>query len=1210
MYKPNNKKMLTVLIAVAMIFSAFAILSFAAEPAYASSSGSFTLDPTVFAVTSATTVVANGGSFGSGATIVFYASLTNSFTSSSTKLGTVTLSPGSTTLSNTVVKFSTSSLTAGDTYYTAASDDSGATYAAGPQITVSAATPSITLSPTTQQPGNTVTLTGTGFDTGSTVTVYLNYAGGSVLLSSVSYASLESGVTFTVPTNEPQGTYTVVAQESSSSSTNYGITADASLTIAPVVTVSPSSISGATTSTFTLTGHGFPASDSFSASTSLNPKSSITVDGVQALNPAFTTDATGSFSVTTTGLVSAITPTATTGTAAISMEDSSGTSFASVGSILLSVPNPSALGFSFAITPTSTNVYNVNDSVAISVWNFPASQSVQFFMGSISVGTITTDSNGAGTLSTVVPPIPGGSYSPTAVASSSHLSTQVTTGTSSYTIAPYFQAVDPTGAVLLASGASSGEYVPSSGLITIQAFGLNPSSNGYDVYDSIVAPSSSGMGVYASGLVTTVSVGSETSNLLAPATNGTLIFTYSPGYATLTSPPSTGTAGDISFNVASVVSNTAYSYTSAYYAIGSVTFTHPTALQIIDSGSTGHSLAVSGLIPYGATLYPGVVNTYNAFIGGTELTLKFTNHNGVVVTGTTFDSGDTAITYTAPSLTGLFNFSIVYNGQSISTAPGVQQVVVSSSGSSVSSGSLVLVPTTTGYDVVGYGYDQAATSVKFFYSTFSGPSSGTSETLTDGAFVDTSTMATAQSGPAGTYSVWTATTVSATTYFVYSSYTIVTNVTLSDSQTGLYHGYVGDTVTLGATGLSPSSFYTIYFDNLEVGTFTTNSAGTVSGKTFKVPVVQPGMYDVNLTSITGPAANNTTMPSTASVVASAGFKVLAVPSITLSTDAPVAFPGQLVTFAWTPATAPAHAPGYNSQYGPVEVTVLLNGTAYTTEPAAFAYSAGAVTYLNGSFLMPNGLVGSYYYVTFSWTQAVFPSAVTSVPVYHSYTQSTGAYIQLVSGNGALLTGISSSQIASLLTSISNQITTSMKIPLNELNASVASIKGLTANITTAFGTMTTTLSAINATVASIESGQVLVQTDLGSIKTSLSSLNASITAFNGNVATISTTLGNVQTSLSSIGTQVTTNGNGIATITTDLGTLSGTVKSMNGTVGTISTNLGTLNANVTKISSPISSLEIFLIVIIVLVLITLVLSFLAISSVNRVSKKFEEQKKQ
>ncbi|MEM0159653.1 MAG: hypothetical protein QW393_02725, partial [Candidatus Micrarchaeaceae archaeon] len=89
MFKPNNKKMLTVLIAVAMIFSAFAILSFAAQPAFAAASGTVTYSPTTLGVNAAaphakipvtTTVFVSGGTFSSGATVYFYLSTTDSAT--------------------------------------------------------------------------------------------------------------------------------------------------------------------------------------------------------------------------------------------------------------------------------------------------------------------------------------------------------------------------------------------------------------------------------------------------------------------------------------------------------------------------------------------------------------------------------------------------------------------------------------------------------------------------------------------------------------------------------------------------------------------------------------------------------------------------------------------------------------------------------------------------------------------------------------------------------------------------------------------------------------------------------------------------------------------------------------------------------------------------------------------------------------------------
>jgi len=1120
MNKLSTKKMLTVLITLAMVFSALAVLSIVAQPAYAAS-GSITLDPTVFAINTATITLANGGTFGAGATVTFYMSPTTTFTSSSTPIGTFTLPAGTTTLSNAVVTLKIPSGTAAGSYYVAASD-TGTTFTSPVPITVSSLVPTITVSPSSAAAGSTVTLTGSGFDSGSTITVYLNYASGPVLLSSVSAAALSVGVPVTVPTNEPTATYNIVAQESSSSSPNYGITADTSLTITPAVIVSPSSISGAVTSTFTLTGYDFPADDSFAASTSLKPTDTITVAGVDALNPAFTSSSTGSFTVTVTGLTSAIT---VYGQAYISVTDETPITFSDVGTVIVSSPNPSALGFTFSITPTYGTTYNVNDSVAITVYNFLASQNVQFFLGATLVGSLTTDSNGAGTLSTVVPPLPAGTYTPTAVVPSQHL---VAVGTS-YTISASFEAVDPTGALLNVASPTYGEYIPSNGMITVRAFGLNPSLNTYDFYDSIVAPPPTG--VYASGLVVSISVGTGTSDLMQPAPNGTLIFTYSPDYAAIA--PSTGTPGVITSAVSGVLPYGSATASYQYYAIGPVVFTSPSPLEIYAASSTGNSLSITGLIPVTAALYPGVTNEYNAYIGTSELTLTFTNPSGVTVTGTVFNAGDKSITFATPSTPGIYNFSITFNGQSVSSAVGVQTIVVSSSGSSPSSGTLVLLPTSTGWDVVGFGYEQSLGTVDFYYMTDTGRSSPVSETLTDGAFVDTSTLATAPSEPAGTYSVFTEVTVSGANYFVYSSYTVTASLTITSPSPA--SGPIGTSITASATGLEANAYYDVYFAGMYMEALETSSAGTIS-ITITVPLVPPGTYNITIT----PVGSTT-------VVASAPFAVTAPTTLTLSLvqgdETSTAFPGELVNFVWKPSSPP-NTP--TSPYGPITVTVYLNGSTYTSIPAAFNPSAKT---LSGSFLAPNAAAGSYWGVSLGWSQIDYTtstlsgSTLSATPI--SYTGHTEAYLGLVSGGGALVVGINSSSIATIITSA---ISSAMKVPLSELNASVVSINNAVATIKTAFGNMTATLKAINASVAGIVSGQAIVVTELGTVETSLASLNASVLAVNAGIVTLQTSVGSVQTSL-----------NNLAPVISDI----------NGTVMMINTTVGNINMNLTEFSNMI-----------------------------------------
>ncbi|MEM0135763.1 MAG: hypothetical protein QXU18_11180, partial [Thermoplasmatales archaeon] len=279
-------------------------------------------------------------------------------------------------------------------------------------------------------------------------------------------------------------------------------------------------------------------------------------------------------------------------------------------------------------------------------------------------------------------------------------------------------------------------------------------------------------------------------------------------------------------------------------------------------------------------------------------------------------------------------------------------------------------------------------------------------------------------------------------------------------------------------------------------------------------------------------------------------------------------------------------------------------------------------YLNGSFNAPNQGNGSYWIVSYEWTQNYLSSSSASGLSFIAYSGTSGTmvpptYLKLYEGNGALLTGISSSGLATIEAAINSTVSTSLTVPISQLNAAITSINGATAKLKTTIGNLSVELSTINATVASIQNGMVLVKTDLGSIITSLASLNASIVAFNKNIVTINTTLGNIQTSITSIGTSVSLNGNGIATIKTDLGNLTGNVTSVSNGIATIQTKLGTLQSNVSaiqsntvKTASQFSTNEIFLIVILVLVLITLVISFLAVNSANKIARKVEEQKKQ
>jgi hypothetical protein len=1299
MNKPSTKKMLTVLISLAMVFSALAVISMAAEPAYAASSGTFSLNPTVFAVTSSTVVLANGGSFSAGATITFYANTVNTFPTGEISIGTVTLPAGQTTLSNTAVTLDTSTLTAGDTYYTAATDGSG--YAAGPQITISSLVPTITLTLSTAPAGSTETVSGSGFDPGATISLYLNYPTGPSLGSPVTTATGTFTTTFTVPTNIPEATYTVVAQETSSSSPNYPITVDGSLGVEGAITVSSLSVSQASVQTETITGHGFEANAAIGA----NSISLSLVSG--ETNPAVTTDSTGSFTVTVTFDSASVTGGVTVGIT--TSPASTPTSFSDA--FYVSAPNPAALGFTFAVPSPAY----VGSSVLATVFNFPASQTVQVYLGPVLVGSITTNSIGFGQLASSVPAMPAATYTAYAEIPSSG----IYASSYPYTIAisSYFDVIDPAGNVLLSS---VGEYVPYTGNLTVQAYGLTPGTQ-YDITDSLAGD------VFADSLYVAVPVGTVGTAGFYPAANGTLIVVYNA----ISSPslPTGGFATGTSATITMTPTVSPEPRTMGYLAIGPLSFTSPSAFGIFTPGAT-ETLEFTGAIPFGSAVFPGYTYYYNAYVGSDELTLTFGTHTQTELFATGTPSATFTGTFTEPTLMGLFNLSITYNTQPVSSAIAAQYVIVSSSGSSPSSGTLVYVPSED--TVVGYGY---FAEPDLYYMTSTGVSSVGAEPLTDGAF---SYSLTLPSEPAGTYSIFTEVTSGTTIYTVETTYTVTPSLTITSPSPA--SGPVGTSITASATGLEANAYYDVYFAGMYMKTVASDSSGAISSISVTVPTVPAGMYNLTL----DPSGTTT-------AVASATFAVIANPYLTLSTMSQYAFPGQLVQFSADVGSFTSTIPSGATVTYSAEIS--LNGTLLEDVPAA--YSSG---YISGSFKMPNNLLGSYYeigitglasytytepittaesmsliasaYTTTSSTGVVTltvtftdpsygtlttaaitapgsydleTSSVASTPYYaavSSFTAPTssaagsitfsidtilpltttyadyitssptsitvaetpssgtatsstetvsGTYVTytnqevqfsgvsstptvsdffgLIQGNGALLTGISSSEIATITADVTNAVTTSMKVPLSELNASVVAINGVVAKIDTAFGNMTAALSSINATVASISSGQALVVTDLGTIETSLSSLNASLVSVSGNVATLSTTLGTVQASLSSINATVTSSASSIsglvgsvATIQTSLGTISGTITSISNGMATIQTDVGTINASASQIAtsvgqvktdtSAIPTLEIFLIVTIVLVLITLVVAFLAVNSSNKLAKKLEEQKKQ
>ena len=1197
--KRTGNLALTVIVAVLMVMSV-ALVAVAAVPTASAAqratgsaqgaagfvtpptaTGTVTYNPTTFGTATSTIVVATGGTFGSGSTVYIYGSTTNAasgITDSTTPLNGVsgtTLPGGATSFSSTVIKFTTAP---GPTDLYLLASDSNPSTTVGAQFTVASPITVVVTQPTVVSPGTgtsavivgtTAQVTGNGWDAGATVVVTLNSPGGTPQLATATVlGNTKFTATFTVPAlsgtvDTAGGTlvpaYNVVVQEANALSASFpqgGITADTTMDVAPSITISPISTTGASGSVFTITGAGFVAGQGIAASTIATLTSSITIGGVSTYHSAETAGATGAFTATVT-LAAAIAGSKTIGpvSVVITLTAPAATdTFADA--VYVSVPNPTALGFAFS-APSAVP----GSALMAAVWNFPAGATVTISLGSQVIGTITTDSNGFGELAAVVPAMPAATYTPVAA----DVAAGLYASAAGVPVGAFFSVLDPVGSYLTA------EYFPSTGVYTVEAYGLTPTTD-YTLYDS------GGGGLAA----ISVSIGTldSTATGVFSALNGTAIFSVTPNYPGV----STGVAETIALGAI-----TPSPAPFGYVEFGAPTFTSPTAYEIYTPGLAGQTFAVGNLIPDGAAVYPGSTGVpaasylYSAYFGSTLLSFG-TPSSSVFHGGTAppASASFTTSTLLVPSVAiGVYAVSIVSAGTPVSAALNAQPVVVSTVGASVSDGTLLLVPTANGmgYYAVGVGLDGAATTVNLYYMTIAGSSTGVSElSLTHGAFVDTSTLSVVlmTAEPAGTYSIFLeVATATATAYIYATPYAITAALTLTGPApatctTTLPCDLAGDpsASTYAATGLTPDGYYDFYLGGQLVATqVQADGTGSIGMTSFTVPELFPGVYTASLDD-----------SGTTTVVTSALFEVAASPTITLVTggaDQSFAFPGELLAYDWTPAVAPS--PGI-----PVTVTVLLNGTAYVTEPATFDVATGT---LSGTFAMPNACsgsattcVGTYWGVTFTWNQE---SVSAGGSVFSSYTEPTfdAAFLQLVSGSGGVVLSISQSDMVEIATLSGANV----NITLANLGAKISGIYALGnktyASLTSGFGNMTVSLKDINAIVtanaagiANIENGIVTLKSDVGQIQVNLTAIGATVSKISANVIVLNTTVGQINTNLTALNAKVVSVEAGIATLTTDVSQIQVSLTAINATVQANAAGIANIENGIVTLSSTLGTM--------------------------------------
>jgi len=265
------------------------------------------------------------------------------------------------------------------TIYVVASDDGGTTSTSAAAFYLTEINP--TLDPFgNQAPGEAFTITGSGWTPG-TVTIYLSYVGGTMIGSGTADAlgSLTGTVTFP---DLRAGTYTVFGKDTA------GLTDDTTVNVQSAVTFTVTSLRRIVGSTFGLTGRGFTYPTTIPANT-------ITVGGTTTTHVAATVGADGTVSIPTIALATL----PVSGLQTVSITGFVGT----VPTILVSKPN--LIGeFSVLNSPISDVV---GAKITVHIYNYPANLALDVKLGGVSLGSVTTDTNGAATRKFTIPSTPG-----------------------------------------------------------------------------------------------------------------------------------------------------------------------------------------------------------------------------------------------------------------------------------------------------------------------------------------------------------------------------------------------------------------------------------------------------------------------------------------------------------------------------------------------------------------------------------------------------------------------------------------------------------------------------------------------------------------------------------------------------------------------------------------------------------------------------------
>jgi hypothetical protein len=772
---------------------------------------------------SGVSVTISGTGFTPGATI------TAAITAGASVTGCSATVSGTGTFSCTAIISGTAS---GIPYTLSATGSDGAFDRATAPFTIT--TPAISLSPTQGPSGATVTISGTGFTPGATITASISAGATIAGCSGTVSATGTFSCTATVSSATPAG-YTVTA----SGSDGGGDHASATFTVtAPTITLSPAQ--GPSGASFTVSGTGFTPGKTITttvgsgatvttcgATVSATGTFSCTVTITSSTPATYTVTATGSdggfdsgtASFTVTAPTISLAPTQGPSGASVTI---SGTGFtpgktvtasigsgASVSSCGATVTASGTFSCSVTITSTTPGTYSVTATGSDGSFD---SASASFKVTTPGI-TLTPSRGSSGTLVTIA----GNGFTPgttitasisTGATISSCGATVAATGTFSCVVT--ISSSTPAGYTVTATG-SDGSFDKATATFTVtsSAITVAPTQG-----PSGVTVTVSGTG-FTPGVTVTTTISSGASITSCGATvSGSGTFTC---LVTIT-----GSASTTPYTVTATGSDGGNDYTEAAFTI-----TTPTVTLTPDRGPSGVSVTVAGTgFTPGATITTTIstgasIGTCSATVTGTgtfscSVTISSSTAGGYTVTATgsdgSFDVGTATFTVTSPAIT-------------LTPSQGPSGAAITVSGTGFTPGATITTTIGSGATITSCG-----------------------ATVTAGGTF--SCVVTITSGTPGAYSV-TATGSDMGNDHASATFTISTPaISIAPAQ-----GPVGASFTVSGTGFSPSGAATVSFNGVHetptgctVGTFsgvtiTTNDDGAFSC-TFTVPSVAAGPYNV------------------------------------------------------------------------------------------------------------------------------------------------------------------------------------------------------------------------------------------------------------------------------------------------------------------------------------------------------------------------------